>query len=367
MIEQASGNASGRQAGATSNGRVSKRKARSERCRAWSEVVLARIGFSPLWRLSVATQVRVRTVAGMERRIFGKTGTAVSVLGFGGAPVGLLKTERAEVARILNQLLDAGVNLIDTAASYSGSEELIAEAIGHRRQEYFLVTKCGGKIDDIDAPAWSAGLIAATVDRALRRLRTDRLDLMLLHTCDLETLKRGEGLATLLKARDAGKIRFVGYSGDNEAVAYAASLPEVAVVEMSVNLADQANIDRGVAKARENNVGVIAKRPIANAAWKERAQQPGFYKDYAQTYKDRLDVMRLDPAALEVDSWAELALRFTLSQAGVQSAIIGTTSAANTRANIEAAAKGPLPEHVLAKVRAAFKRADPEGKWRGET
>lgn len=303
----------------------------------------------------------------MERRIFGKTATAVSVLGFGGAPVGLLKTERAEVSRILNQLLDAGVNLIDTAASYSGSEELIAEAIGHRRQEFFLVTKCGGQVDDIDAPAWSAKLIAATVDRALRRLRTDRLDLMLLHTCDLETLKRGEVLETLFKARDAGKVRFVGYSGDNEAVAYAAALPGVAAVEMSVNLADQANIDRGLTTARENNVGVIAKRPIANAAWKERAQQPGFYKDYAQTYKDRLGAMQIDPAALGVDSWAELALRFTLSQSGVHSAIIGTTSAENTKANIAAAAKGPLPEHVVAQVKAAFRRADAEGKWRAET
>ncbi len=143
----------------------------------------------------------------MELRGFGKTGIEVSALGFGGAPVGYLETDRQQVSDILNTLLDRGVNLIDTAASYGSSEEAIGEAIGHRRDDYVLVSKCGQAFGDIEGEAWSASAIEQTVERALRRLKTDYIDVVLLHSCDLETLKKGEALGALVKARDAGKVR----------------------------------------------------------------------------------------------------------------------------------------------------------------
>jgi aryl-alcohol dehydrogenase-like predicted oxidoreductase len=319
------------------------------------------------WFLAVAGSVQPHTLPAMEKRTFGKTGESISVLGFGGAPVGFLETERQAVSRLLNQLLDDGVNLIDTAASYQGSEEMIAHAIGHRRREFFLVSKCGGALDDIDAPAWTPSLIAQTVDRSLRRLRTERLDLMLLHTCSLEVLKQGEVVAALVAARDAGKIRFIGYSGDNEAVAYAAALSDIAVVQTSINLVDQVNIDGLLPLAREHNLGVMAKRPVANAAWKDLSEQQGLYRHYARDYTARLRAMRLDPAKWGVASWSELALRFTLSQPGVTTAIVGTTNPANARANAAAAAKGPLPPEVVDQIRRAFRTADPNGTWRGLT
>ena len=71
----------------------------------------------------------------------------VSPLGFGGAPIGYLATGQQQVARILNLLLDAGVNVIDTAECYPGSEPLIGQAVGHRRKEFVLVTKCGHQAD----------------------------------------------------------------------------------------------------------------------------------------------------------------------------------------------------------------------------
>ena len=128
----------------------------------------------------------------MEKRVLGDTGLTVSILGFGSGPIGHLDTDRREVASILNALLDRGVNLIDTAGSYLGSEEMIGESISHRRDEYVLVSKCGQAFAGLEGPAWSAAMISQTVDRALRRLRTDRLDVMLLHSCDLQTLQKGE-------------------------------------------------------------------------------------------------------------------------------------------------------------------------------
>jgi aryl-alcohol dehydrogenase-like predicted oxidoreductase len=128
----------------------------------------------------------------MKRLPFGRTGLTASQLGFGAAPIGYLNTEREKVRKILNLMLDRGVNVIDTAASYEGSEEMIAQAIGHRRHEFVLISKCGTSLSDIDAPSWSPDLIRKTVDRSLRRLRTDRLDVMLLHSCDLQTLQKGQ-------------------------------------------------------------------------------------------------------------------------------------------------------------------------------
>ncbi len=308
----------------------------------------------------------------MNRTTFGRTGFEISRLGFGAAPIGLLQTDRDRVARILNALLDAGVNLIDTAAGYEGSEEVIGETISGRRDEFILVTKCGRPLEDVQGEPFSADVIRRTIDRSLRRLHTDRLDVMLLHSCDVQTLQRGDAVAALVEAREEGKIRFAGYSGDGEAAVYAAAMPEVAVLETSVSIADQANIDTVLPVASRHDVGVLAKRPVANAAWKQLSEQEGFYRTYAKTYTDRLRRMNLNPAELGLSgspegAWPELAFRFTLSQPGVHSAIIGTTKLENALRNVAYAENGPLPDDVVAKIRAAFRNADPDGTWTAQT
>jgi len=307
----------------------------------------------------------------METRKLGKTDIAVSVLGFGSAPIGFLKTDPAEATRLLNKLLDAGINVIDTAAMYHGAEEMIGQAIGHRRDDYVLVSKCGTKILESSASPFAPELIVTTVERALKRLRTDVLDIMLLHSCDLKTLEAGDALAALVKLRDAGKIKHVGYSGDNEAAAFAVALPEVAVLETSINIADQRNIDTVLPLAVKHNVGVIVKRPIANAAWKDIKSQQGMYQNYAKTYTDRLAKMELDPASLGFqgdasEAWPELALRFTLSQPGVHTAIVGSTNEANVLKNIEYTRHGALPDQVIQRIRDVFDRADRDRTWTGQ-
>jgi len=310
----------------------------------------------------------------MQKRTFGKTGLSVSPLGFGAAPVAYLKADRDQATKVLNELLDSGVNLVDTAASYPGSEQFLGETIMHRRSEFILVSKCGQAFDDLPGAEWSAELVSATVDRALKRLQTDRLDVMLLHSCDLEVLKQGDALGALVDAREAGKVRFVGYSGDNEAAAYAAGLQDVAVIETSINICDQANLDVVLPVAREHDVGVIAKRPIANAAWKDLGDQPGFYKDYAEPYTRRLAQMEISPTQLGFDCnkknlWPEIALRFTLSEPGVHCAIVGTTNPEHVAANLRAAAQGPLPDECVLKLRQAFRTAEEraEERWLGQT
>ncbi len=308
----------------------------------------------------------------MQKHSLGKTGFHVTALGFGSAEIGYLKADRDAAGAMMNYMLDHGINLIDTAASYPGSEEVIGQYISKRQGEFMLVSKCGGKLADVAGEAFSPELIRGTVDRSLRLLQTDVLDVMLLHSCDQATLQRGEAVGELIKARQAGKIRFVGYSGDNEAAVYAASLPEVSVIETSISIADQANIDALLPVTIKHNIGVLAKRPIANAAWKQIDSQPGFYKSYAKTYTERLAKMSLNLEELGFSgdaaaAWPELALRFTISHPGVHSAIIGTTSQENTRRNLAIARKGPLKAEIVAKIRAAFARARAGEIWTGQT
>ena len=321
---------------------------------------------SPAGATPIPIRLRAAYHTGMTHHPFGSTGLSVSPLGFGAAPAAFLKSDAVEV---INHLLDSGINLIDTATAYPGSHEFIGQNFSHRRGDYILVSKCGNKVQGSDAPFWSEAVITYSIDRALQLMKTDHLDVMLLHSCDLKTLEKGEALGALVKAREAGKIKFAGYSGDNEAATYAAKLPDVAVIETSINIVDQQNIDGVLAAARAQNLAVIAKRPIANAAWKELDSQPGFYKNYAATYTKRLAAMDVEPTDFGfagTDDWAEIALRFTLAQPGVSTAIVGTTSKANAEKNLAIAAKGPLPADLCAKIREAFEAAD-DGTWTGQT
>lgn len=308
----------------------------------------------------------------MTKLPFGRTGFDVAPLGFGAAPAAFLKPERDRAVQVINLLLDNGVNLIDTAAMYPGSEEFLGQNFAHRRNDFLLVTKCGTKIPESTAQAWTKELITETVDRALRLLRTDHLDVMLLHSCDLATLQKGDAWGALQEAQRAGKTRFIGYSGDNEAADFATTLPGMSVIQTSVSIVDQANIDRVLPKTREKNIAVLAKRPVANAAWKDPATLSGIYVNYVKPYIERFNAMGLSHRDLGFsgtpdEAWPEIALRFTLAQPGVNCAIIGTTSPDNARRNLALAAKGPLDARLVQLIREAFRKSDPGGKWPGLT
>ena len=97
-----------------------------------------------------------------------------------------------------------------------------------------------------------------------------------------------------------------------------------------MNICDQANLDAVLPETRRRNIGVIAKRPIANAAWKGTAHQRGLYVDYTKTYIDRFAIMKdiFDEMGFEgatAETWPEIALRFTVWQPGVTTAVVGTT------------------------------------------
>ncbi|MEP6698389.1 MAG: aldo/keto reductase [Verrucomicrobiota bacterium] len=299
----------------------------------------------------------------MERRQLGNTDMQVSVLGFGGAEIGFEGASAQTVERLLNSALDAGLNVIDTAECYEGSEELIGQAVSGRRKEFYLFTKCGHP-RGIGSEDWSIPSIGESIERSLRRLKTDHLDLIQLHSCSEAILRKGDVIAALQAAREKGHARYIGYSGDSIAARYAVQCDAFDTLQTSTNIADQESIDLSIPLARERNLGVIAKRPIANAAWKEKHKP---IDSYHHTYWERLrklgyEFIRQRP----LDESIAHALRFTLSIPGVHTAIVGTSKPDRWAQNAALVEAGLLRESDFNAIRARWDEIAP-ATWIGQT
>jgi aryl-alcohol dehydrogenase-like predicted oxidoreductase len=285
-----------------------------------------------------------------ERRPLGHTGIAVSALGFGASEFGQKRIALKTAAHILGTALDDGLNVIDTAACYGNSEELIGRAVGHRRKDFYILTKCG-HASGLRFEDWTPALIEPSIDRSLKRLRTDYLDVAQLHSCDEGQLRQGELTAALQRARDKGKLRYIGYSGDGQAALYAAQCGAFDTIQISISIADQEAIETVLPLARERNIGIIAKRPIANAAWLVGSWWS--LGSYTRPYRTRLRRLNYDFLGCQPKEAVASALRFTLSVPGVHTAIVGTTKPSRWQQNAALLAEGPLAqsEYDLIRVR----------------
>jgi aryl-alcohol dehydrogenase-like predicted oxidoreductase len=290
----------------------------------------------------------------VERRPFGDTGLTVTPLGLGGGQIGEADIGDATAARVLHAALDAGIGLIDTARGYGTSEERIGRHLAARRDEFVLVTKVGYDVEG--AMDWTAAAVTGGIERATRLLRTDVIDVALLHSCPLETLERRDVIEALLAARSAGKIRVAGYSGENEALRWAVRSGHFGAIETSVNIVDQWSLSNVLPEA--GHLGVIAKRPLANAPWRFEERPVG---RYGEAYWERLRGLDIEPAD---GDWLATALRFAAYAPNVSAAIAGTASPDHVRAAAEAVERGPLPAEEVARWRDAF--APHAGAWPGD-
>ena len=297
----------------------------------------------------------------METRRLGRTDLRVSVLGFGGSEIGYEGASEATVKRLLAGALDAGLTVIDTAECYVRSEELIGAALGGRRRECALFTKCG-HAGGWGSPDWRAAPLLASIERSLERLRTDHVDLIQLHSCSEAVLRRGEAIRALQTARERGMARFIGYSGDGAAARYAVECGAFDTLQTSISIADQEALELTLPLAVERGMGVIAKRPIANAAWVgSRRPSRGAYE---YEYWQRLE--RLDYEFLKRADGIGTALRFTLSVPGVHTAIVGTSRPGRFEDNARHVAAGKLPAVQFKAMRARWAEVA-DRRWVGQT
>ena len=287
----------------------------------------------------------------------------VSALGFGGAEIGFNPNQtQTDVDELLNSALDAGLNLIDTAAGYLKSEQMIGEAVSKRRKEFYLITKCGA-LDGFTRADWSKKGILETIEMSLRNLKTDYLDIAQLHSCDAEILKRGEAIEALQRAQEKGYTRYIGYSGDNADATAAIELDVFDSFQTSVNVADQTPIDGNIKLAAEKGLGVIAKRPIANAVWRNKEKPES---SYHHEYWERIQKLQFDFLKKPLEESIGDALRFTLTIPGVSTAIVGTTQPKRWQQNADYVRQGNLPAEEYEAIRQRWNEVAGE-EWLGMT
>lgn len=263
----------------------------------------------------------------MEKRTLGATGLEVSRLGLGLARIDRMTlSDRDAAAALLDAALDGGITFIDTAAKYGHAEELIGLTIAGRRDEYVLASKFGSP--------WNGTAASESIENSLRLMRTDRIDLMQVHSAGVEDLERGDIIEALDRAKQAGKVLHTGYAGDNEAARWAVESGAFETIQTSFNLADQAALNDVIPAAKSAGMGIIAKRPIANSAWGGNDAHAATTGQYSKLQERCRVLEMLGPIGGAPADRIELALQFTLAHAVVDVAIVGTTKSAHVRENI---------------------------------
>jgi aryl-alcohol dehydrogenase-like predicted oxidoreductase len=291
----------------------------------------------------------------LPRRTLGRTGLDVTTLGYGamelrGAPNGP-EVSDDQAARVLNAVLDAGINFIDTSPDYGRSEELIGQCIAGRRAEFLLASKCGC------VPGGGMGRehihtaenIRAGVEQSLRRMQTDYLDLVQFH----RSLTRREfeehgALQALQELQREGKVRFIGVSGTLPNLDEQIGMDVFDAFQIPYSALQREHEDV-IAHASAAGAGIVIRGGAARGAPTDWEGRP-YYMLPGGIPRERWEDARLDELLDGIDRM-EFTLRFTLSHPDLDTTIVGTRDPGHLQANIDAAIKGPLPADVVAEAK----------------
>lgn len=263
----------------------------------------------------------------LPRRVLGRTGVPVTILGLGTAPIGEARIDAREAERIFGEVMDSGVNYIDTARGYGIAEEVLGNLVPARRDKLFLVTK-----------VWTDNAAEAekSLTQSLRLLKVDHVDLVHIHHLGGKNLDRvlaRDGvLEYLLKQQQSGKLRFIGMSGHANPWKYLKMLEtgRIDVMMTVMNYADR-NIygfeETVLPECRRRNVGVVAMKVYAGI----KGGFPNHRKGWVgcNTPPERL----------------AQAMAYALDLPGVSSAVIGPFTLEQARHNLALARQyKPLTE-----------------------
>jgi aryl-alcohol dehydrogenase-like predicted oxidoreductase len=281
----------------------------------------------------------------IAHRTLGRTGVDVSTLGFGamelrGRPNGpAIDDDAAGV--LLNTVLDEGINFIDTSIDYGRSEELIGRFIAHRRDEYFLASKCGcvpGAALGTDH-VHTAANVRTGIEHSLRLMNTDHLDLVQFH----RSLARDE-----FDAEGAlSKVRFVGVSAVLPTLLEQIDMGVFDAFQIPYSAMQREHED-AITRASDAGMGIIIRGGVARGApedWEARR----YYMVSNETMRDYWEQAALDDL-LDGMTRTAFMLRYTLSHPALDTTIVGTSNLDHLRANLAVAAQGPLAPDTLAET-----------------
>jgi len=292
-------------------------------------------------------------MADLPKRKLGRTGLQVTMLGYGamelrGAPRARDITDN-QADTILNAVLDAGINYIDTSVDYGLSEERIGRYISHRRDSYHLASKCGCLVGAPPAPRGQRGPhvftrenIVAGVEQSLARMKTDYLDVVQFHISpSRQTLEENGAVEALLELKAAGKVRFIGMSGTLPHLRDHITMGVFDVFQIPYSAVEREH-EATISAAAAAGAGIVIRGGAAKGA-------PAAGKQSGMQW-DRWQRAHIDDL-LDGVTPVEFVLRFTFSHPDMHTTIVGTINPAHLQSNIDALQKGPLAPGVYAKAK----------------
>ncbi len=278
----------------------------------------------------------------LEKRRIERMDTEVTFLGFGALEIGRnwgmgTDTERPDeetAKNVLNTVIDLGINLVDSASAYHKSEERIGRYISDRREKYILATKCGEHSDEPGTYYdFSYKGISESIDRSLKLLNTDVIDLLQIHFGPEpeKTLDEGETLRAMKDAQKAGKVKYIGASIDGELAKRCILSGDFDVMQMGYNIIHRGNADN-VKLARERGIGVLVRSGLGNGLLTSRVVDNMERLGEAERVKVQRLLSLVD---CNTDKLTALALNFLYADKGVSSVIVGTKKVQNLKKNME--------------------------------
>lgn len=297
----------------------------------------------------------------MEYRLLGKTGLKVSCLSMGTVELGMdygireagesNRPDRKEALYLLQYAADRGINLFDTAPGYGISEELIGEAIG-TNQNCYIATKVSKPT--VDRKMLTGEMLLRTVntslENSLRTLRCETIDIVQIHNATVEIIKQGEMTEVLKRARESGKIRFIGASVYGEEAALTAiNSGYFDVIQVAYSLLDQRMALNVLPSARAAGVGIINRSALLKGALTYRAKWLPDELSLLRQASERI----INTFGISWDTLPEIALRFCLSSEFVHTVLVGVISKQELDIAISTASKGALDKDKL-KMKADF-------------
>ena len=268
----------------------------------------------------------------LETTEFGNTSVQVTRLGFGAA--GLRKITEDEADSLLNLILDSGINFIDTSIDYGDSEKLIGKFISHRRSEFFLASKCGCPVDGDGDHIFTRDNIITGINQSLKRMKTDYLDLVQLHSSPSKSvIEENDVIQTLLEIKKEGKVRFIGTSSVLPALSDHINMNVFNAFQIPYSALNREH-ETCITNAFESGAGTIIRGGVSKGEF-------GGNKEWENFSKANLDDL-LD----EGESRTSFLLRFTLSHPELNTTIVGTKNPEHFKENLKTAIKGRLPQNT---------------------
>lgn len=292
----------------------------------------------------------------MKYRTLGRTGLRVSEIGFGALEIGRSwgmaaggtanpPTEQ-EAISVIHKAIDLGITFFDTAPAYQMSEERLGKALVGKRDKIVLATKCGEWFDVSSVYDYSTKGTEKFVEKSLINLRTNVLDLVQIHSGTLDVVRNNEAYEGLRKARDAGKIRYIGISvDDNETAIAAIKHGGFDTVQPSYHMLRRGIEPEVLPLAMKNNIGIIIKDPVY------RGRLTSKYV-YLEESAEKSVITQLDTTARSYGmTLTQLALRFILTHDAVSTIIAGTKRAEHLEENVQASDGKKMEETLHRRIR----------------